>query len=152
MAPDGLTPAVSCTCTQVVSPLLSGFFAKPTDTGVGGAVLTVKLLTGDHAVRAGSVGEELPCAERTRQNLVPGVSDVSVAVGAVNWLYMNSMVPKPESVATSSVYPEGCGLGTSVQLITTGSVSVAPVAGEIGDGAGPIGLLKNTEKPMTFEG
>ena len=60
MAPAGPTAAVSCTATHVMSPLFSGLVVKLTDTGVGGAELTVKLLAGDHAVRAGSVGEESP--------------------------------------------------------------------------------------------
>jgi hypothetical protein len=60
VAPAGPTAAVSCSQTHVVSPLLSGFFAKLTDTGVGGAELIVKLLTVDHAVRAAVVGEESP--------------------------------------------------------------------------------------------
>jgi len=33
-----------------------------------------------------------------------------------------------------------------------GSVSVAPLAGESGDGGGGTGLLKNTEKLMAFDG
>src|SRR3982074_1358714 len=72
VAPAGPTAAVSCTCTHVVSPLLSGLVVKTTATGVGGAELMVKLLTVDHAVSAAVVGEALPCAERTRQNFVPG--------------------------------------------------------------------------------
>jgi hypothetical protein len=87
----------------VVSPLVSGLVVKLTDTGVGGAELMVKLLAAENAVTAAVVGEESPWDERTCQNFVPGVSEVSVAVGFVNWLYMNSTLAKPESVATSSV-------------------------------------------------
>ena len=60
VAPAGPTAAVSCTATHVVSPLFNGLVVKLTDTGVGGAAPTVKLLAGDHAVSAAVVGEALP--------------------------------------------------------------------------------------------
>ena len=77
-APLAATPAVSCTATQVDAPLVSGFVAKVTDTGVGGAELMANVPVVDHAVWAAVVWEEPPCVERTRQNFVPGVSDVTV--------------------------------------------------------------------------
>jgi hypothetical protein len=78
VAPVGGTAEVSCTATHVVLPLATGFVVALTETGVGGAVLTVKLRTCDHAVSAAVVDDASPCADRTRQNFVPAVSDVSV--------------------------------------------------------------------------
>ena len=72
------TAAVSWIATNVVAPLASGSVVNVTDTGVGGAVLTVKLFTADHAVSAAVVGDASPCAERTRQNFVPALSEVIV--------------------------------------------------------------------------
>lgn len=85
-APVGGAAAESCTCTHVVSPLKSGLLVTDTDTGVGGAELIVKLRVADQSVTAAVVGDESPCADRTRQNFVPAVSDVTVSVGGVIWL------------------------------------------------------------------
>ena len=101
-APLAGTPAVSCNMTQVVSPLESGSRASVTDTGVAGAELIVNVPTVENAVRADVVGEAAPCAERTRQNFVPGVSDSNVSVGGVIWLKKNSRLAKPASFATLS--------------------------------------------------
>src|SRR3954469_8029053 len=90
--------------------------------------------------------------ERTRQNLVPEVSDSRVLVGSVICGSSSSIEVKPESRAISNSYPLGCGLGTSAQVSVTGSVSDVPVAGDNSAGGGPMGLLKNTEKVMTLDG
>ena len=60
VAPPAGTAAVSCTATQVVSPLKSGSLVSVTDTGVGGAELIVNVPTADHAVTAAVVGEASP--------------------------------------------------------------------------------------------
>ena len=70
---------VNCTCTHVVDPLVTGLLVNDTDTGVGGAELTVKVPVADHGVTAAVVGNESPCTEWTRQNFCPGVSDRTVA-------------------------------------------------------------------------
>jgi hypothetical protein len=70
----------SCSCTQVLSPLVSGLAVNDTDTGFGGAELTVNVPVVDHAVTAAVVGEESPCTEWTRQNFRPGVSESTVRV------------------------------------------------------------------------
>ena len=75
---------VSCSCTHVVSPLVSGFVVVDTDTGVGGAELTVNVLVADHGVTAAVVGEAAPCTEWARQNFTPGVSETSVRVGSLS--------------------------------------------------------------------
>src|SRR5207302_8319006 len=90
---------VSCSCTQVVSPLASGFRVNDTDTGVGGAELTVKLPVADHAVTAAVVGEASPCTECTRQNFCPGVSDSTVRVGLFSCVSSSSIWLKPLSFA-----------------------------------------------------
>jgi len=43
-------------------------------------------------------------------------------------------------------------LGTSAHVSVTGSVSVVPFGGDSRTGGGPMGLLKKTEKLMTFDG
>ena len=75
---------VSCTATQVVLPLVSGSVVNDTDTGVGGAELTVNVPGDDHAVIAAVVGDASPWAERTRQNFWPGVNDSTVRVGPLS--------------------------------------------------------------------
>jgi hypothetical protein len=72
----------SCSCTHVVSPLVTGLAVKETDTGFGGAEPTVNVPVVDHAVTAALVGEELPCTEWTRQNFRPGVSESTVRLGS----------------------------------------------------------------------
>src|ERR1044071_5320004 len=99
VAPPAETADVSCTATQVVSPLKSGFLASVTDTGVGGAELIVNVPTADHAVTAAVVGEESPCAERTRQNFLPGVSESTTRVGPFNCGSSSSIVWNPDSLA-----------------------------------------------------
>src|SRR5712691_1257984 len=74
----------SCSWTQVESPLVSGFVVNETETGLGGAELTVKVRVADHAVTAAVVGEAFPCTECTRQNFTPGVSDSTVRVGSLS--------------------------------------------------------------------
>ena len=51
---------VSWIATQVVLPLVSGSVANETDTGTGGAELTLKVPGDDHAVRAAVVGDASP--------------------------------------------------------------------------------------------
>ncbi len=70
-----------------------------TDTGVGGAELTLNDCPADHAVKAPVVGEESPCIERTRQNLVPGRSESTVRDGPFSWGLKSSMFLNRESVA-----------------------------------------------------
>ena len=83
-APAAGTAADSCTETHVMLPLKTGLAVKPTDTGDAGAVLTVKLPLAENLVSAAVVGEASPCAERTRQNFEPGVSESVVCVGSFN--------------------------------------------------------------------
>jgi hypothetical protein len=73
---------LNCSCTHVVAPLVTGLLVNETDTGVGGAELTVNVRVADHGVTAAVVGDESPCTECTRQNFWPGVSDNSVRVGS----------------------------------------------------------------------
>ena len=75
---------VSCTCTHVVDPLVTGLLVNDTDAGVGGAELTVNVPVADHGVTAAVVGEESPCTECTRQNFCPGVSDSTVRDGLLS--------------------------------------------------------------------
>ena len=75
---------VSCSCTHVVSPLLSGLVVNEIDTGVGGAELTVNVPVVDQGVTAAVVGEAEPCTEWTRQNFCPGVSERTVRVGSLS--------------------------------------------------------------------
>ena len=51
---------MSCTATQVELPLVSGVTVNETDTGVGGAELTVNVPGDDHVVTAAVVGDALP--------------------------------------------------------------------------------------------
>ena len=51
---------VSWTATHVVLPLVSGSTVNETDTGVGGAELTVNVPGDDHAVTAAVVGDASP--------------------------------------------------------------------------------------------
>jgi hypothetical protein len=62
------------------------------------------------------------------------------------------MLEKLGSPAISSTYPDGWGLGTSVQVNVTGIVTVAPLAGERGVGGGGSGALKERVKVTTFDG
>jgi len=151
-APLAGTAAVSCTATHVVSPLVSGSVASVIDTGLGGAELIVNERGVDHAVTAAVVGEASPCDERTRQNFVPAVSDNTVRDGPLSCGSSSSIDENAESLAICSSYPLGCGLGTSAHVSVTGSVSVTPFAGDTSAGGGPMGLLKKTEKAMTFDG
>ena len=75
VAPAAGTAAVSCTWTNVLTPLNSGEMSGVTETGAGGADDSVNACAGDHAVSASVVGEAIPCAERTRQNLLPAESE-----------------------------------------------------------------------------
>jgi len=152
MAPLAGTAADSWTATEVESPLESGSVASVTDTGLGGAELIVNVPAVENAVTAAVVGEASPCAERTRQNFVPAVSDSTVRDGPLSCGSSSSIDANPESLAICSSYPLGCGLGTSAHVSVTGSVSVVPFAGDTSDGGGPMGLLKKTEKVMTFDG
>jgi hypothetical protein len=70
-----------------------------TETGTGGAELIVNVPVADQAVTAAVVGDELPCAERTRQNFVPGVSDRICRVGPLSCGSSTSMDEKAESRA-----------------------------------------------------
>jgi len=51
---------VSWTATQVLLPLVSGFVVNETDTGAGGAELTVNVPGEDQAVTAAVVGDASP--------------------------------------------------------------------------------------------
>src|SRR2546423_11628770 len=73
---------VSWSCPHVVSPLVNGLVVNDTDTGLGGAELTVNVPVADHAVTAAVVGDASPCTEWTRQNFGPGVSDRTLRVGS----------------------------------------------------------------------
>src|SRR5205823_4316955 len=99
VAPPAPTAALNCTATHVVSPLNSGFVAKDTETGVGGVEGIVNDPVVDHAVTADVVGELSPCAERTRQNFVPGVSESTVREGSLSCGSSSSIVLNPESLA-----------------------------------------------------
>lgn len=72
------------------------------ETGAAGDWLTVKLPAFDQAVTAAVVGEESPWCERTRQNLVPGVSDNSVRFALLSCGALSSMLEKLESFAISN--------------------------------------------------
>jgi hypothetical protein len=72
---------VSCSCTHVELPLVSGLVVNDTETGLGGAEPTVKLRVADHGVTAAVVGDASPCTEWTRQYFTPGVSDNTVRDG-----------------------------------------------------------------------
>jgi hypothetical protein len=99
VAPPDATAAVNCNSTHVDSPLKSGSLASATETGVGGAELMVNVPVADHAVNAAVVGDESPCAERTRQNFVPEVSDRIFRVGPLSCGSSTSMEVKDESRA-----------------------------------------------------
>ena len=73
--------------------------ASVTDTGTGGAELTVNVPVADQAVSAAVVGEASPCAERTRQNFLPDVSDRICRVGSLSCGSSTSMEEKAESRA-----------------------------------------------------
>ena len=73
--------------------------ASVTETGTAGAELIVNVPVADQAVRAALVGEESPCAERTRQNFVPEVSDRISRVGPFSCGSSTSMEEKAESRA-----------------------------------------------------
>src|SRR5450432_122211 len=152
VAPVAATAEVSCTATQEVLPLYSGLLTTVTDTGVGGAEGMVNDRAAENAVSADVVGELSPCAERTRQNFVPDVSDSTAREGPLSCGSSSSIDANPASRAICNSYPLGCGLGTSAQVSVTGSVSAVPVAGDDNTGAGPMGLLKKTENVMTFDG
>src|SRR5436305_9978234 len=81
---------VSCSCSHVVSPLVSGSVVDETDTGVGGAELTVNVPVVDHGVTAAVVGDASPWTEWTRQNFCPGVSERTVRVGSLSLLSRSS--------------------------------------------------------------
>jgi hypothetical protein len=91
--------AVSWTATQVLLPLVSGSTVNDTDTGVGGAELTVNVPREDHAVTAAVVGDASPCAERTRQNFWPGVSDSTARAGPLSCGSSSSMLLNLSSLA-----------------------------------------------------
>src|SRR2546422_4542203 len=99
----------SCSWIHVESPLVSGFVVNETETGLGGAELTVNVRVADHAVTAAVVGEAFPWTECTRQNFTPGVSDSTVRVGSLSWLARSSIELNPESRAICRSYPLGCG-------------------------------------------
>jgi len=84
MAPPGGVALLSCTVAISSSPLNGAGRVRLRAVTLGGAVLTVKLATVDHAVTAAVVGELSPWAERMRQNLVPGVRDSTVKVGPLS--------------------------------------------------------------------
>lgn len=52
--------AVSCSWTQVVSPLVSGLTVNTTETGLAGALLIVNVPVAENAVTAAVVGEAAP--------------------------------------------------------------------------------------------
>src|SRR2546428_13705928 len=60
VAPPAGAAAVSCTATQVESPLNNGFVASVSDTGEGGAELTANVPVVDHAVTAAVWAERPP--------------------------------------------------------------------------------------------
>src|SRR2546425_11506432 len=78
VAPLDGTAAVSCTATAVESPPNSGLVASVTDTGVGGAELTVNVPDGEKPVTAAHAGAASPWRKRTRRNFVAGGSDDAV--------------------------------------------------------------------------
>ena len=75
VAPLAPTAALNCTWTKVVLPEASGLVVNVIPTGTGGVPGIVNVPAADHAVTAAVVGEESPWADRTRQNLVPGLSE-----------------------------------------------------------------------------
>src|SRR4051812_42541593 len=115
--------------------------ATASDPTPGGAEGITKELVVDHAVLAGTPGAESPCVESTCQYFVPGGREVTDQCAPVIWLLIYWIFWKPGSPAISRTYPDGCGLGTSVQVIVTGSVTVAPLAGERSVGGGGRGAL-----------
>jgi len=150
-APPEGAAAVSCTATNVVSPLKSGFVASVSDTGVGGAELMANVPVVDQAVTAAVVGEASPWNDRTCQNFEPEVSDRTVRAGSFSCGESSTIAENAESLAIWISYPPGCGFGTFVQVSVTGSVRVTPFAGDTGDGGGGRGFVKRTEKVMTFD-
>src|ERR1051325_1087150 len=74
-APPAWAGVFSWSATSSLYPLPGEEFATEIDSICGGVAGMVKVRAGDQSVSAGAVGEELPWAERTRQNLVPEVSD-----------------------------------------------------------------------------
>src|ERR1700732_2326018 len=111
------------------------------DAGAGGAALIVNDPAADHAVTAAVVGDELPWAERTRQNFWPAVRESTVRLRLLSCGESSSICWNPESLAICNSYPLACGLATSVHASCTGSVSDAPFAGARGAGGAPMGLL-----------
>jgi hypothetical protein len=83
-----------------VTPLYNGELVSVSDTGVGGAVLTMNVPVADHEVSAAVSGVLSPCSESTRQNFCPGVSVSSVNEGSVIWFEKSSIVLNAESFAT----------------------------------------------------
>src|SRR6476619_5867814 len=109
VAPEEPAAFVSCTCAHAESPGNIGFFVTVIETGRGGPAGTVNDRAADHAVGADVVGEALPWNERTRQNLVPEVSDKTTRDGPFSCGESSSMLVKLESRAICSSYPLGCG-------------------------------------------
>ena len=143
------TAAVSCTLTVPEVPLyITTGCEKPrgaTETGVAGAELIVNVPAADQAVNKGRSGVRIPCVERTRQNLVPGVSDRMLKAGSLSCTNSGvSFVENEGSLEISPSYPKGCGMGMSVQVRVIGSVSVSPLMGDSGVGGCCTGLLKKT--------
>src|SRR5436853_4322875 len=76
---------LSCTVAISSSPLEGAERVRLTAVIPGGAGLTVKEATADHAVTARVKGPLSPSPERTLQNLGPAVSDSTVKVGPLSW-------------------------------------------------------------------
>jgi hypothetical protein len=98
-APPGGAAVLSCTSPNSSSPLNGAGRVKERDTTDGEAELTVKDAVWDHAVTAAVLGLLLPWKDRTRQNLVPDVSDRTSRCAGVIWGMSSSIELKAESRA-----------------------------------------------------
>ena len=102
VAPAAPTPAVSWSASKKLLPLYTACGgstpSSASETGVGGAALTVNVPVADGAVTAGRAstsGVEAvrsPWVEKMRQYLVPGVRSVTGTEGKCCWTIRSSMV------------------------------------------------------------
>src|SRR4051794_37707545 len=100
--PEEPTALVSCTCAHADSPGKSGSLVTMIETGRGGPAGTTNERAEDHAVAAAVVGDASPWNDRTRQNLVPAVSESTTREGPFSCGESSSMLLKLESRAICS--------------------------------------------------
>src|SRR5229473_5401849 len=84
-APPAGAGAVSWTVTVSVSPPNGEAVDSASDPAVGVEGTTNELVV-EKPIFAGTAGAESPCLDKTCQNFVPAVSDVTVQCGPVIWL------------------------------------------------------------------